>query len=84
MWTRSQYYVAQDGDTVSIFRGVQVDVPVLKLSEVYEQGDFAVSDLPTGYQEQVQEGIVADDLSDAQRILDVLAAQAAGAGGSTA
>jgi len=75
-WTRSQYYVAQDGDSVSIFRGVQLDIPGLDLSEVYEQGDFAMADLPAYRREQVQEGIVADDLQDAERILDVLAAQA--------
>jgi protein phosphatase len=72
-WTRSQYFVAQDGDTVSIFRGVQVDVPGLHLSEVYEEGDFAMTDLPAFRREQVQQGIVADNLDDAQRILDQLA-----------
>lgn len=82
LWTRSQYYVAQDGTTVSIFRGVQVDVPGLTLSEVYEQGDFAMTDLPKGFQEQVQEGIVADDLDDAERILATLADAATSAEGS--
>jgi protein phosphatase len=83
VWTRSQYYVAQDGNTVSIFRGVQVDVPGLHLSQVYEQGSFAVTDLPKGFQEQVQEGIVADDLDDAERILATLT-DAAGSTGSSA
>ena len=87
-WTRSQYYVAQDGGGVAIFRGVQLDVPGLDLSEVHEQGNFAVTDLPTFRQEQVEEGIVADDLDDAERILDELSSQAVegqdGSGGSTA
>ena len=87
-WTRSQYYVAQDGDSVAIFRGVQVDVPGLDLAEVHEQGDFALTELPSFSQEQVREGIVADDLADAERILDELSSQAAerqdGSGGSTA
>jgi protein phosphatase len=76
-WTRSQYYVAQDGSGVSIFRGVQIDLPGLDLSEVYERGDFTMSDLPEFRREQVQEGIVADDLDDAHRILDQLAQAAA-------
>ncbi len=75
-WTRSQYYVAQDGDSVSIFRGVQVDLPGLDLSEVHQRGDFSMADLPTVYRERVQDGIVADGLGDAERILDELAAQA--------
>jgi protein phosphatase len=76
-WTRSQYYVAQDGDGVSIFRGVQVDLPGLDLSEVYERGDFAMTDLPAYRQEQVREGLVADDLDDAERILGELSQAAA-------
>ncbi len=89
-WTRSQYFVAQDGDGVAIYRGVQVDVPGLALSEVYTQGDFSVTDLPAFQREQVREGIVADDLDDAQRILDELSTQAEGSdadggdGGSSA
>ena len=83
-WTRSQYYVAQDGDGVSIFRGVQVDVPGLQLSEVHTRGDFALADLPQFQQEKVVEGIVADDLDDAERILDDLSAEAdGGAGGGS-
>jgi protein phosphatase len=81
-WTRSQYYVAQDGDGVSIFRGVQVDIPVLHLSEVYQRGDFTLSDLPAFQRAKVEEGIVANDLTDAERILDTLAAQAASGSGS--
>ena len=77
-WTRSQYYVAQDGDGVSIFRGVQVDVPGLQLSEVHTRGDFALADLPQFQQEKVVEGIVADDLDDAERILGDLSAEAEG------
>ena len=75
-WTRSQYYVAQDGDGVSIFQGVQVDVPGLALSEVHTRGDFSLADLPQFQQEKVVEGIVADDLDDAERILDELSAEA--------
>ena len=89
-WTRSQYYVSQDGDSVSIFRGVQVDVPGLQLSEVHSRGDFALDDLPEFQREKVVEGIVADDLDDAERILDELSAEAGergsaggGAGGGT-
>ena len=87
-WTRSQYYVAQDGDSVAIFRGVQLDVPGLDLSEVHEKGDFSVADLPAFRQDQVEDGIVADDLDDAERILDELSSQAAeqqdSGGGGTA
>ncbi|CAA9353811.1 MAG: Serine/threonine phosphatase PPP [uncultured Nocardioidaceae bacterium] len=76
-WTQGQYYVAQDGDGVSIFRGVQVDVPGLRLSEVHEKGGFALRDLGQFSREQVEDGIVADDLGDAERILDELSTEAA-------
>jgi hypothetical protein len=55
---------------------VQVDVPGVDLSEVHERGDFAVTDLPQTWREEVEAGITADGLDDAQRILEELSAQA--------
>ena len=76
-WSQQQYYVANDGPQVAIFRGVQVDLPGVDLSEPYEVDDLKLDELPLFNQQQVTEGIVADDLDDAHRILDNLVEQAA-------
>lgn len=68
-WTQNQYYVAADGPQVAIFKGVQMDLPGLDLSDPYETDSLKVSDLPPFNQQQVQDGIVADDLEDARRIV---------------
>jgi protein phosphatase len=69
-WTQTQYYVAADGGHVAIYRGVQVDLPVVDLSHPIEVADtVTVADLPPAFQQQVAAGIVADDLSDARQIV---------------
>ena len=73
---QQQYYVAADGPQVAIYRGVQVDLPGLDLSSPYEVDDLKVEELPPFNQQQVEDGIVADDLEDAQRILENLVEQA--------
>lgn len=77
-WSQTQYYVAADGDRVAIYRGVQVDVPGVDLSHPVEVVDgLTVASLPPAFQEQVSAGIVADDLSDARRIVADLTDQVA-------
>jgi len=68
-WTQNQYYVSDDGEFVAIYQGVQVDLPALSLSSVYQTDTLKVADLPEFNQEQVHEGIVADSYDDAQRIV---------------
>ena len=68
-WTQKQYYVAPDGDTVAIFRGVQAQVPVLSLHRVYQPSEVQLSDLPDFTQRQVRDGIGARNLEDARNIV---------------
>jgi PPM family protein phosphatase len=77
VWTQQQYYVAADGPQVAIFRGVQVDLPVVNLSSPYEVDDLKVAELPPFNQQKVEDGIVADDLEDARRIVENLNEQVA-------
>jgi protein phosphatase len=79
VWTQHQYYVAADGPQVAIFKGVQMDLPGVDLSSTYEVDDLKVADLTPFNQQQVQDGILADDLADARRIVDNLADEAADA-----
>jgi protein phosphatase len=79
LWTQQQYYVATDGPQVAIYRGVQVDLPGIDLSDTYEVDDLKVDDLPDFNRQQVEDGIVADDLEDARRIVENLVERAAAA-----
>ena len=75
-WSQQQYYVSVDGPQVAIFRGVQMELPGVDLSRPYEVDNLKVSELPPFNQQQVEDGIVADDLTDARRIVDNLNDQA--------
>ncbi len=71
-WTQSQYYVANDGEQVAIFRGVEADVPGINMHRVEELSDLRLDDLPTYNARQVSDGISADDLVDARGIVSRL------------
>ena len=68
-WSQSQFYVADDGDQVAIFRGVEADVPGIQLHQVEEASDLTLEDLPTYNARQVRDGISANDLDDARGIV---------------
>jgi protein phosphatase len=68
-WTQKQYYVAPAGDTVAIYRGVQAQVPVVRLHRVYQPSEVKVTDLPDFTQGQVRDGIGARNLEDARNIV---------------
>jgi protein phosphatase len=68
-WTQDQYYVAEHEGQVAIFQGVQADIPGLELHSVYAVEDIYLDDLPSFRRSQVIEGMTADDLSDAERIV---------------
>ena len=77
VWSQNQYYVAADGDRVAIYQGVQMDLPLVSLSSLHQPSDVVVAELPCFDQEQVQAGIVAGDLTAAERIVTNLEEQAA-------
>ena len=68
-WTQSQFYVADDGGQVAVFRGVEADVPGVRMHEVEEGSELSLDDLPTYNARQVREGISADSLDDARGIV---------------
>ncbi len=72
-WSQDQYYVAGDGDTVAIYRGVQVDLPLVELSHVEEPTDLALADLTAYNRGLVEDGIQADDLTAARKVVANLA-----------
>jgi serine/threonine protein phosphatase PrpC len=71
-WTQSQYYVASDGDRVAIFRGVEADLPGIRMHRVKESSELTLDALPTYNARQVRDGISADSLEDARGIVSRL------------
>jgi len=68
-WSQSQYFVAADGGRVAIYRGVQVDIPGVRMSHVAEDTDVTVAALPDFPTEQLSSGIPADSLPEARAIV---------------
>lgn len=90
-WTQKQYYVSASGDNVAIFKGIQADLPMVTMHEVYETDPLLLTQLPDYRREQVVEGLAADDLDDARAIVrqltqmaDACAAKSAASSSSSA
>ena len=58
-WSQKQYYVAEDDGVVTIFKGVDLDLPLLSMNEVVEHSDITMEALPDFRASQVREGIAA-------------------------
>ncbi|WP_370617054.1 PP2C family protein-serine/threonine phosphatase [Mumia sp. Pv 4-285] len=65
-WTQDQFYVGTSDGNVTIFRGIQADVPLIDLDSVEEVTDVTVASLPTFRAEQVEKGITSTSLDDAR------------------
>lgn len=68
-WSQQQYYVAAYGDQVAIYRGVQANLPGIRLHSVYEAEDVRLSELPSFRRSQVLDGMAADSLQHARQIV---------------
>lgn len=75
-WSQRQFFVAADGATIAIFRGVSQDLGPISLSSVETPTNVLVADLPADVQTSVANTISARDLPDAQAKVDVLWAAA--------
>jgi protein phosphatase len=76
-WISKQYFVANEANTVAIYRGVNQQVAWLKLSTAVELSAIPTPSLPELTQGQVLAGIAATDLSDARAIVERLRGEAA-------
>jgi serine/threonine protein phosphatase PrpC len=74
-WTQTQYYVADEDGVVTIYRGINTDLPGIDLSKPYETTDVRLERLSSYDAGLVREGIEADDLAEARRTVDNLAAR---------
>jgi protein phosphatase len=71
-WTQTQYYVGANGSTVAIFQGVQQDLGPIELSHVYTSTSIQLDSLSSFTRDSIEATISANDLADAQRIVDQL------------
>jgi protein phosphatase len=68
-WTQKQYFVAADGQRVAIYKGVDAALPGMELSRIYQTSEITLAALPAYRAAQVRDGISADDLADARKIV---------------
>ncbi len=73
-WSQQQYYVGDDEGTVTIFRGLNADLPGVSLSQPYETTNVTLDRLSDYQASTVREGIDAVSLADAHDVVDRLAA----------
>ena len=75
-WSQQQYYLGAQEGQVTIFRGVDQTLGWVSLSSPERRTPIAVDDLPTSYQESIENGIEASDRTDADERVDELTVQA--------
>ena len=68
-WTQKQYFVASSNGKVTIFRGVNANVPGLTLQHIDTVTTIETSTLPDFRANQVRAGIEASSKKDAQEIV---------------
>ncbi len=72
-WSQRQFYVNDDQGVVTIYRGLNAEVPGVELSHPFEASNVELERLSDYDAGQVREGIDADSLSDARQTVANLA-----------
>jgi protein phosphatase len=72
-WSQQQYYVGEHDGVVTIYRGLNADLPGIELSSPYETTNVEVDRLSDFDADNVREGIDAGNLEDARNTVDNLA-----------
>jgi len=72
-WSQEQYYVGESDGVVTIYRGLNADLPGISLSTPYETTDVEVALLPGYAADDVAEGIEVSSLDDAHNTVEKLA-----------
>ena len=74
-WSQEQYYVGESDGVVTIYRGLNTDLPGVDLSSPYETTNVELDRLSDFDADRVREGIEAGNLADARSVVDTLAGQ---------
>jgi protein phosphatase len=75
-WTQRQYFVSAHDGKVTIFRGIDASLPGITLKEPYEESDISLGQLSRLDAQTVRDGIEANGLDDARRVVDDVASHA--------
>ncbi|MGW5880028.1 Stp1/IreP family PP2C-type Ser/Thr phosphatase [Nocardiopsis terrae] len=83
-YIESQYYVgaSPDGETVSVYQGINTDIAGFSLSEEVEDTGIDLDSLPQASRDSVENTIPAGDLAEARERVDVLNQEAEQTGDS--
>jgi protein phosphatase len=73
-YTQTKFYVAESNGHVAIYKGIREELLGFKFSNVYEETNVSLGELPEYQQQLVDHTIYATDLQDAHRILERLRA----------
>lgn len=68
-WTQTKYFVGEYDGKVTIYRGVQAELPFIDLSSVEMQTTIDVAALPPYNQQLIQTGITAQSRTEADEIV---------------
>lgn len=72
-WTQTRYYIAENEDGyVAIYQGIQQDIGPISLSTEVETTDIVTEELPWTSRNAVRNTLNADDLNEAQEIIERL------------
>jgi hypothetical protein len=75
-WSQQQYYVGETNGHVAIYKGVAQNVGPWKLSQVVDQSDILLSDLPDFYRGKLDATVSTASIEDARRLVTDLRVQA--------
>jgi PPM family protein phosphatase len=73
-WSQSQFYVGEQRGKMTIFRGLNAQIPGIEISHAYEISDVEIANLSDYDAENVIGGIEATDLDDARATVENYAA----------
>ena len=73
-YTQTKFYVAEANGHVAIYKGIREELLGFKFSNVYQETNVSVTELPEYQQQLIDHTIYATDLQDAFRILGRLKA----------
>ena len=82
-WSQRQYYVSDHDGKVTIYRGIEADLPGVEMSSPYEVTDIELDSLSEYDRSQVEEGIGAGDLDTARGTVDNLVPEPTGGSDGT-
>jgi protein phosphatase len=75
-WAQQQYFVGQAKGHVAIYQGISQNIGPWNLSQVIDESDIALGDLPGFYRNKVDSTITTATVEDARRLVTDLRMQA--------